>query len=104
MLFELSQKEYAVGKHDPERQLAIATQLSEMGTSVTELIHDAIRRSDSEDSREIEEDYYLHRRARIILEQLRQLGMSPSQWASGQPYSLETSQLHSMLDEMLERQ
>lgn len=93
-----------MGKHDTARQRAIATQLREMGLqTIEEAMYDAVHADDAEDSRQIKEDYYLHRRANSVYLQIQQLGMTPNEWVETQPVSTETSMLHSILAEKWEK-
>lgn len=93
-----------VGKRRLARLRAVEAQLSEIGyKSVQEAMLDAIRDSDTEESREIEEEYYLHRRANSVLQQITQLEMTPNEWVATQPVSIETSMLHSILAEKWEK-
>lgn len=53
-----------MGKHDPERLLAIKVQLDELDKSVEELVIEAISRFNTVESQQIEElNYYQSRRA-----------------------------------------
>jgi hypothetical protein len=88
-----------VGKHDPERQRAIDVQLEEMGLTIKEAVQGAIIIADNELAYDIAEDYYLHRRADEIRLLIQWLGLTPSQWARSQPYSVETSKIHSILED-----
>lgn len=93
-----------MGKHDPARQRAIATQLREMGLlTIEEAMYDAMNLAAADDSREIEEDYYLNRRANSVFAQIQSLGMTPNEWVGTQPVSIETSKLHSLLAEKWEK-
>lgn len=88
-----------MGRLDRERQRAIDIQLKEMDTSIEEAVSEAISLVETEDSREIERDFELYRRVSAILVQIKNLGISPAEWATQQPYSNETSMIHSMLEE-----
>lgn len=88
-----------MGRLDRERQRAIEVQLKEMDTTIEEVISEAISLAETENAREIELDFELHRRANAIMMQIKQQGISPAEWAAQQPYSIETSKLHSMLEE-----
>lgn len=92
-----------MGKHEPARRRAIELQLKEMGISMMEPAIDAMAQAEDEESRKIEEDYKLLLRANFILNKIASENITPNEWVANQPYTIETSLLHSILAEKWEQ-